>query len=333
VRYFGSKGSVVETVYRLGSKQFPMGTLCDPFGGIGVVGACFKSHGHVVTTGDHLQAAHCFQCATVAAQRQSSFSRVQRALGLEGRRSVVAYLNCLESRKGWLIAEYSQNRQFFTKANAKKIEGCRQVIEDWNTQGLLSSQEHRILLASLINSMDRVANTAGTYYAYLKKWYRKALREFEFRLLPPTPGPNGCRAVLADAADLVGRQPFDILYLDPPYNHRDYAAYYHLPESIARSETPLVGGRAGIPRVTRPKSEFSCRNSAFDALKRLLTVSRFGMLIFHYSDAGLINRMDLVHLLRSLGRMNCHKLSALGYNTCVSKPRRVDHLLYTVYNA
>jgi adenine-specific DNA-methyltransferase len=193
--------------------------------------------------------------------------------------------------------------------------------------------EYRILIASLIDSMDRVANTAGTYYAYLKKWYRKALADFEFRLIPPTPGPCRCTALLADASDVVRRQQFDILYLDPPYNDRDYASYYHLPESIARSESPPVTGWGGLPMSVRPKSQFTCRRTALGALAGLLDVARCRLLMFHYSEEGLIRREDLIHLLRTMGRVRCYRVDALGYSTRPFAARQRSHLLYTVYNA
>src|SRR4030042_1499802 len=54
---------------------------------------------------------------------------------------------------------------FFTDRNARKIQACRRKIRAWAQKGWLSYDERAVLLASLINNMDRVANTAGTYYA------------------------------------------------------------------------------------------------------------------------------------------------------------------------
>jgi adenine-specific DNA-methyltransferase len=86
--------------------------------------------------------------------------------------------------------------------------------------------------------MDSVANTAGTYYAYIKTMSRKATKPFIFHLIAPTQGNLFCNSLLCDANLLVKELSSDILYLDPPYNERNYQRYYHLPENIARRCIP-----------------------------------------------------------------------------------------------
>src|SRR6185436_6043411 len=115
---------------------------------------------------------------------------------------------------------------------------CRIRINQWCRNNWVTQNQRAVLLASLINSMDRVANTAGTYYAYLKSWHRKALKPFRFELVRSSRGPQKGHCILADANTLVGSREYDILYLDPPFNERCYSSYYHLPESLARRHTP-----------------------------------------------------------------------------------------------
>ena len=85
MRYLGSKGSVVETVYELVSALVPKGTFCDPFGGIGVVASRFKRAGYSVWTGDVLHAAHCFQVARIGLSQPPRLMAVRRHVGLESR--------------------------------------------------------------------------------------------------------------------------------------------------------------------------------------------------------------------------------------------------------
>jgi adenine-specific DNA-methyltransferase len=330
LRYIGSKASVVDALYDVAIRKSGIGSMCDPFGGMGIVGSYFKARGFSVTTGDHLTAPYCFQTASIGLQRQLSFSKVRNALDLADVASLVHHLNGLQGIDGWLVREYSARRPCFTERNAKHIEACRKVIGRWNRRNLLTANEHRVLLASLINSMDRVANTAGTYYAFLKSWQRKALLPFEFRLLKPTPGRNKGKAVLADALTLVGEQAYDLLYLDPPYNTRRYSRYYHLPETIARSETPPSNGMSGVPQRERPSSAFNDPKKALIALEELLSVARFRLLMFHYSDDGIIKPKDVLSLLRSYGRTERHALDALGYSTTLHTRRTVPHILYSV---
>ena len=329
MRYFGSKGSTVESVHEIISARFPAGTFCDAFGGIATVGSYFKAQGYSVWTGDILTTAYCFQVARVKLNRTPSFSRLKRALKLQKSRQIANYLNNVPPVEGWLTSEYAKRRGFFTYQNARKIDGCRIRINDWFKKEWINENERAFLLASLINSVDRVANTAGTYYAYLKSWDRKALRPFRFEVISPTPGTEDCHCFLSEANDLVGARQFDILYLDPPYNERCFGSYYHLAESLARCEEPDVRGQSGIPIVPRVRSAFNRPALAANALEQLLERARFRLLVFHYSDDGLISKTKIRRLLRSLGKVEEFRINSRGYTTAHSA-RTVEHRLYVV---
>ena len=332
MRYIGSKTSTADTVYRLVAERIPSGTLGDPFGGIGVMGSYFKERGYTVISGDILTHAHYFQIARIQQQRSASFSQVRHQLGLGACTQVVSVLNEAKQKTGWFVREYALRRRFFTPQNAERIAGCRLLILKWARQGLLTFSEKAILLASLINSMDRVANTAGTYYAHLKQWYRKAAKPFQFQLISPTKGPGNCRAYLCDAKDLVALHDFDILYLDPPYNQRCYAGYYHLPETIALGLTPQVHGKAGIPCRQRPKSAFNNPSQALDALAELLDRASFKLAVLHYSDDGILRPNKLRDLLRHYGTVDEKTIGASGYTT-EHKTRSIQQRLYLIAHA
>jgi adenine-specific DNA-methyltransferase len=170
-----------------------------------------------------------------------------------------------------------------------------------------------------------VANTAGTYYAYLKSWTAKARKTFEFRPVAPTPGPPAT-AILGEAADVAERHGSGILYLDPPYNRRCYARYYHLPETLARLETPRLRGESGMPLAPRPASRFTSPPRAGAALAELLERSSAPKIVFHYTRDGLIDLADARSHLARLGDVTEHALVAPGYTTR-STERRVVHTL------
>jgi adenine-specific DNA-methyltransferase len=232
MRYFGSKATTVDRVYELIAERIPSGTFCDAFGGLGFVGSHFKSKGYKVWTGDILTFAHYFQLSRIQLDRTVSFRRLRSNMRLDTIGDVIDTLNTLKPRNGWLVEEYAKKRMFFTLENAMRAQSCRLQIDSWSRSKWLNSHERAVLLASLINSMDRVANTAGTYYAYLKSWHRKALLPFRFELIRPAKGNPDCSSVLADAKDLVASRKFDILYLDPPYNERSYSTYLYVVRSF-----------------------------------------------------------------------------------------------------
>jgi adenine-specific DNA-methyltransferase len=331
MRYIGSKTSTIEQAYNLIVERVPAGTFCDPFGGIGVVGAFFKMKGFTVWSGDILTFTHYFQITRIELDHTPSFSQLCEINNFNSLSDVVEVLNNESVTNGWLVREYSEKRQFFTRENAMRIEGCRALILSWHHKKWINFYEKAILLASLINSMDKIANTAGTYYAYLKNWYRKAIKPFRFELLSHIPGKCGCRSFLEDATSLVSRRDFDIIYLDPPYNERSYAHYYHLPESLALGQDPLVHGKSGIPNDMRIVSDFNRPQKAEKALLKLLEHARFKLLAVQYSDKGFINRKYIKDILSQFGKVEEFILRSTGY-VSRREPRTSEHRLYLVFN-
>lgn len=331
MRYLGSKASLVQDIFQLVQPRVSHGIFCDPFGGIGTVGAYFKRHGYQVCTGDNLRFAYCFQIAKVELSAIPRFGRLRSFLGLSDADGIRSYVNNLPARPGWITHHYSVERRFFSPENAERIDAAWGAILDWKHRGLVSNREYAFLIASLIESLDRVANTAGTYYAYLKHWYRKAKKDFRFDWVMPTVGEHKCRAHLNDAAATASSHPADILYLDPPHNTRCYHDYYHLPESIALGYRGAVRGMAGIPERPRTVSKFSVRASALEALSRLLHQCTWHLLVLHYSDAGLMTPTQIRSVLWSHGKIEEHELLAKGYSTTATC--RTSHRIYLVEHA
>jgi adenine-specific DNA-methyltransferase len=329
MRYFGSKASVSGAVLDIVTQHVTSGSFCDPFGGVGTVGAAAKKRGFRAVSGDHLAFAYAFQVARIESQRLPRFARL-RDQGIEGADNVQALLNGEPGRDGWLVREYAMKRKFFAEPNARNIEAARARIATWQNAGLLTRRELAVLLASLINSVDRVANTAGTYYSHLKHWDRKAARSWLFEWVMPVTGKPGCRALLGEAATLAGREHWDVLYLDPPYNARAHASYYHLPETLARGGEPSVVGLAGVPQGPKQRSDFCSRRLALPALEALLARSRFSLLVFHYAEHGLISLPDLRRCLAAHGAVEEHVIGAPGYTT-KSRRRVVNHHVFAVH--
>ncbi len=332
MRYFGSKISTLPYLHHLVSQHIMDGTFCDPFGGVGSVGSFFKSKGYTVWTGDILNFAHFFQIARVKRSRQCSFRKLRNHFGFDNTDDLVRYINSVNDPDSWFVDEYSHRRQFFTHLNAEKIASCIGLFYRWSELGLFSEDEKKVLLASLIDSMDRVANTAGTYYAYLKKWHRKALNNFTFKLIKPIPKQVKAYCYLEPALDLVQRRHFNVLYLDPPYNERSYARYYHLPETIALQTNPIVTGKSGMPERFHISSDFNRPSKAKTALVNLLNVASFDLLVFHYADTGLISQNEVQQCLASFGTVEDCYITSKGYTTR-SASRNINHHIYFISNA
>jgi len=259
------------------------------------------------------------------------FEDLIKELKVKDQVGLVEYFNTLSPKTGWFVNEYADKRKFFTQNNARKIQACRLKIKNWAQRGLVNYEEHAVLLASLINSMDKVANTAGTYYAYLKSWHRKALCDFKYEFIEPPSHKLEGACFHEPARSLVKRRHFNVLYLDPPYNQRSYSHYYHLPETIAQELTPRVHGMSGIPSLPSSPSSFNIRREAKTSLIEILDNSRFDLLAFHYADDGIISPQDIEETLSSYGKVDNFFLDSKGYTTKQTS-RNLKHHLYLVQN-
>jgi adenine-specific DNA-methyltransferase len=331
MRYIGSKASTINEVYKLSSKYVCEGTFCDPFGGTATVSSFFKEKGFKVFAGDLLRFAHYIQIAKLSSN--TSFTKLKSFLNIETKIELCNYLNSLIVYRGWFIENYSKKRKFFTLTNARKIQGLWNAIIRFDKLGLLTYKERAVLLASLVNSVDVVANTAGTYYAYLKRYDRKAKKDFIFKLIAPVKGKHSGKSFNCDALQLVKQADFDILYLDPPYNERKYHAYYHLPETIANCVRPKLTGHAGLAKWSGSiTSNFYHSKSALNSLEEILRHANFKILIFHYCDKGLIQPNILQKLFKRFKYIVEMNLENLGYTTKKTNRKSFNHL-YILSNA
>jgi adenine-specific DNA-methyltransferase len=300
-------------------------TAADAFGGIGTVGSALRAAGVHVSTCDLLLLPHAFQYSRIVCSRPALLVGVRRALGMSSAQHVLDHLRRKRLTNSWIVRDFSRRRQFFTEQNASAIAGVWDQIRRWNIAGLLSESDRQQLIAGLINSADLVANTAGTYYAHLKFWHRKALKRFDLKLLEVPRGQPRGEALIGDAYERLAGRAFDLLYLDPPYNSRDYARYYHLPESMASLKHPQtsVHSLSGVPRAVSETSANFRRTLRLDYIENLVTAVKWKRLVVQYSDGAAIPLDELRRFLRSIGSAKEHRLPALGYTT---SNRSRDHL-------
>lgn len=328
-RYFGSKASTANIVADLalagisGSK-----TVADPFGGLGNIGAEFKKRGHAVTTCDLLSFPHAFQYVRIECQKRPSFTKLKAAIGAISEAQLIDILNTPDQVSDWFVKEYSFERRFFTEANARRIGSAWSKIRQWSEYNLISDSERKFLIASLLNSLDAVANTAGTYYAYLKSWGRKPLKAFEFRWLEITPGPIAGSTLQGDAVDCLKGMEFEILYLDPPYNDRDYSRYYHLPETLAHLRDVAIDStsKAGLP-LSRPTAGSFIRSAMrLPYIAELIESVKWKRLIVQYAEGAYIPLDDLQTLLCRYGVVETTKIQALGYQSKNGSRQQAHHV-------
>lgn len=327
-RYFGSKHSSAAQVAQLATQGFSGTTAADAFGGLGTIGAVLKGNGFKVTTCDVLNLPNAFQHARIVCQSRPRFSRLRAATGLKTSQDILEYLDTRRAERSWLVSEFSTQRQFFTHDNAVRIAGAWNAIKRWDDGRLLSESERKYLLASFLNSMDPCANTAGTYYAHLKHWHRKALKPFQMKWLPVQAGVAGGQALVGDALEVLKGKRFDLLYLDPPYNRRDYSRYYHLPESLASLKRPNTnpGSASGVPMKVLDASPLIRRSAEASYLQELMSSVQWNRLVVQYCEGSEIPMAELRKMLSRAGKLQEYVLPALGYTTAAETRQHKHHV-------
>jgi len=319
MRYIGNKTRllpfILRTLRRLGIAPR---TAHDAFAGTAAVGRALKAAGWRVASSDLMSYSYVFQQAYVVAQRVPSLRElgrhepaVRRAIrqwvgdpGLSPRanalRAVGEYLaRHREPEPGFVTGHFSPagGRMYFSEQNASRIDASRRALHDWYREGWIDSSIHFILLAALLEGADRVANTAGVYAAYIKSWQGNAKRALSIIPELPVKGASGSSAHRTDAVSLAGELgPVDLLYIDPPYNARQYPGYYHVPELIARGwfDGPVVlRGKTGLLPADGQRSEWCSPRRVRPALAELLAATSAKHVLVSYNSEGLLPDAEL----------------------------------------
>lgn len=327
MRYIGNKTRLLsfigETLRRRGIRN---GTAVDPFCGTASVSRFLKRRGFQVLASDVMEYGHVFARAYVELAAAPRFPALREHLGLrsDSLRSLITWLNHQPGRPGFIYEQYTpaggaggrHGRMYFTPANGARIDAVRTVLDDWRRSALLGPDGFYVLLAALIEAADRVANTTGVYAAFVKSWQPNALRPVELRALPAVRG-NGCRAARRDALEAVlGSGDFELLYLDPPYNARQYPGYYHIPEVIATGwfdGEPETRGMTGLIGDGSKRSDWSRRRTCEAAFEQLVADGRWKRLVMSYNAEGIIPETTIERVLRACGRSETYRRYRRGY--------------------
>lgn len=266
MRYYGCKSKLLdfldEGVTKTGLNHGSI--FCDLFSGTTVVAQYFKQKGYTVYANDFLEFSYSLAHTYISNNAYPNFTALKRIIvQLNGScddniNIVIDYLNDLSPKRGFIYKNYCPGgtkglespRMYFTDQNGMKIDAIRTKIQDWKEDKLITNDEFHILLTALIEAIPYVANISGNYAAYLKDWDPRAHKPLRLKvpIIPKSKRRN--RAFKEDANKLIRKIHSDILYLDPPYNARQYAPNYFLLELVAEGwfngSKPEIYGKTGM---------------------------------------------------------------------------------------
>ncbi len=136
----------------------------------------------------------------------------------------------------------SYGGKYFDNGMSKKIGWIREDIE--KAKADLTEKEYAILLSTLIYNIDRYANTLGHFEAYIKKPIKKT--DLKLRLIDVNEFEN-LSIYRRDSNELAREIKSDLVYIDPPYNSRQYCRFYHVYENLVKWDKPVLSGVAMKP--------------------------------------------------------------------------------------
>jgi adenine-specific DNA-methyltransferase len=284
----------------------PGQTVADLMCGTASVSAALRTSGYKVIASDLMTFA--VQHATVRLTIDSAplFSEVGGSYF-----RVLDYLQSLKPIEGLMFREYSPAgkpaaacppRMYLTELNAGLIDAINQQLNSWNAQKLLTHQEYSLLRHDLVLATNRVANIAGTYGHFRSKWSNGSLSKLTLFPTEFVWGFPSDHLVMQGPAESVSQSlTADLCYLDPPYMKRQYAANYHLIETIARGDEPEAIGVSGLRPWRDQYSDFCSKVRIRDAFSKIIRGMNCPLFLISYSEDGLLSREEILELFGQFG--------------------------------
>jgi adenine-specific DNA-methyltransferase len=346
--YIGSKKSLIERIQKILSEHLEKkkhklseSVFFDGFAGTGIVGYSFKSQCKKIIANDLEYYSFIINKALLCV----SYSKKLQ--------EKIDYLNSdLEinksSTENLVLRTYStygaEKRMFFTTENALKCDAVRQKIDQMYEDKQITLDEKCFLIASLLVSIDRCANTSAVYGAYLKEFKKSAMKSLFVRPIHTdclselsesnSSETESCEVYNQDINTLSSTIQADIVYLDPPYNGRQYSGNYSPLNFIARYDRSLeVKGKTGLLK-DKNISTFCLKSKVKDEFKKLIHSldPRTKYIILSYNDEGLLTIDELKTILMTRGDVHLYKIEYKKFksNMRISESKNVYELLWIV---
>jgi adenine-specific DNA-methyltransferase len=319
------------------------GTVADVMAGTGIVAFEYKKAGYTVIASDMMTYSYHHLVTNLLLDEPPAFLGLKGALSKQepSYLSVLEHLNRLSKVKSFFYNEFSpqgkpssglEPRRYFTSENAGRIDAIREQINSWIEADMVTSNEASLLKHTLIMAVNRVANISGTYGYFLAEIKKNALEPLE--LLPvvfESGTTSGHKVLLGFAEDLASSITADLCYLDPPYMKRQYAANYHILETIARGDFPDAIGKSGLRDWWDQHSKFCTKTRGLDSFSKVIGEMECDIFLISYSEDGLFTLEQIIACFEAFGKVGVQKIDYNRFRSNDSPlPKKLQEYLITL---
>ena len=312
-RYIGSKFRMIDIIKETMKKEkIEYSSFLDLFGGTGIVGDFFNDQKTKVYVNDLLKSNYISYLAWFGSEKIDK-NKIKRYID--------KYNSLTVLKDNYFSLNFSNT--YFSEENCKKIGFIREDIEENYTNNNLNIRERAILITSLLYAMDKIANTVGHYDAYRKMGdLNKKLELCMLDLKSNTNNKNN-KIFNEDSNELVRNLKADVVYIDPPYNSRQYSDAYHLLENVAMWGKNEVHGVAKKMEQNGIRSKY-CSVSAPLVFKDLIENIDAKYIIVSYNNMGKkgagrsqakISDEDIINTLSKKGKVKVYETDFKEFNT------------------
>lgn len=306
MNYIGSKRALLDFINEAVKKcdiDKDNVVFCDLFSGTGHVAKHYKKNGYKVIAND---------------LEDFSYSLINHYIGNHKEMKVSEYLKELNElsgiKTGFVFNNYCPNgknssfqkkngsiikRRYFNNDNGKKIDEARNLIDYWLTSNRIDKDMHRYLLAVILEAADKIANTTSVYGAFLKEYKKGADKPIKFSLIENIVTEHKHSVYNKDANELIKEIKGDILYLDPPYNNRQYGSNYHVLNTISKNDKPEVHGVTGMRDYNI--SLWCKKKEVENVFEDLIKNSDFKYVLLSYNNEGLMSHEKIKEIMEKYG--------------------------------
>lgn len=297
-RYLGNKYKLLPFIKKVvDSECTDIEIVVDIFSGTGAVASAFQDK--QLVTNDIMYSNYISNFAWFS-PRKYSRKKIEKIID--------EYNTMVINEENYMTMNFSNT--YFSHDDCSKIGFIREDIETKYANKEINERERALLITSLLYAMDKIAKTCGHYDAY-----RKGV-EFDMHLellLPEASTTNNKKnkCYNMDSNALAKKIVADLVYIDPPYNSRQYCDAYHLLENVARWEKPEVFGVAKKMDRTALKSKY-CTRSAEEAFEDLVKQLNCKYIVLSYNNMAKkgndrsnarISDDDIIRILSAKGEL------------------------------